>query len=111
MYEILKAAGADFRSAYKMGTGKSLYLVAKGREHERRAYVEAGKAHMLGLKGHKEAVKFLEDQNLEMCRKVDELLISTSSANEEEESKATDKTQERSESATPSPVVYAQLRS
>jgi cytochrome P450 len=118
MYEILKAAGAEFVTAYQMGTENSLYLVAKGRERERKAYIEAGKIHMLELKGHKQAVKFLEDQHLEMCRNVEDMLTSTSSANKEEKSKANNKNretqqvpQERSESASTFPVVYAQLRS
>jgi hypothetical protein len=114
MYEMLKAAGAEFITAYQMGTGNSLSLVSKGREHERKAYIEAGKIHMMELKGLKQAVKLLEDQHLDMCRKAEDWLTSTSSANKETKNKANQEMQQVAQKPSETstfPVVYARLRS
>src|ERR1700744_5008419 len=111
MYEMLKAAGAEFITAYQMGTGNSLSLISKGREHERKAYIEAGKIHMMGLKGLKQAVKLLEEQHLDMCQKAEDWLTSTSSANKETKNKANKEMPQVAQKPSTFPVVYAQLRS
>jgi len=71
-----------------------LDIIRKGTERDRKAYLKAGKTKILELKGYKEAAKILEDQNLEMCRKAEELLTSI----------------KEKESTSTYPVVYALLR-
>jgi hypothetical protein len=117
VYEMSFAAGVEFMSAYEVGTGNCFDLLRKGREHERKAYLETGKIKVLELKGHKKAANVLEDQTLETCRKAEEFLTSISSANKEKKNKGDGENREtsqvakeRSESASTYPVVYAQLR-
>jgi hypothetical protein len=104
VYELTHAASAEFMSAYQVGTENCLDITRKGREHERRAYFENGKAKTLELKGQNKAVKYLEDQTMEICRKAEDFLSSRSSMNKEK----TD--QSDSGSTSTYPVQYAQLR-
>lgn len=106
VYELGWAASAEFMSAYQVGTGQCLDLMRKGREHERKMYLETGKTKVLESKGHKKAAKDLEDQNLEICRKAENFLTSMSSEN----NKSGPVVEDYSESTSTYPVIYAQLR-
>ena len=117
MYELACAVGAEFLVAYQMGIANGLDIVRKGREHERRAYLENGKTRLMELKGHKRAAKEMEDEWMEMCRKTESFLKLSSSMPEERKGKLDDENkgteqivEERSKTASTYPVVYAQLR-
>lgn len=117
MYELACAAGAEFMAAYEMGTGNGMDIVRKGREHERRAYLENGKRKLMELKGRKRAAKELEVECLEMLRNTEDFLRSSLSAPDERKSKVNDESkgteqvvEERSGTASTYPVVYAHLR-
>jgi cytochrome P450 len=101
MFEMAQALALEFMAAYDVGTGNDLDLIRKGTSRKRKAYLEAGKIKILELKGCKEATKFLEDRNDEMCKKAEEFLTSA---------KETDAHDESVESASTYPVVYALLR-
>jgi cytochrome P450 len=103
VFEMSYAIGAEFTSAYLYGTGHSLDVVSKGKEHERKAFLEAGRLKMSESKGHKVATKQLEDQNLALCQKAEAFLTRT----KENKSKSE---HENNEPASTYPVVYAQLR-
>jgi cytochrome P450 len=105
MYEMGTAISAEFMSAYQVGTGNCLDIMRIGKEQERKVYLETSRKKVLELKGGKQAAKDLEDQALEICSKVDDLLTSKSSANKETQSKGDDET------ASTYPVVFAQMRS
>ena len=106
VYELLWAASAEFMSAYQVGTGQCLDITRKGKEHDRKVYLETGRSKVLELKGHKKAAKDLEDQNLELCRKAEDFLTSMSSKNNEPGQSAG----HGSQSTSTYPVVFAQLR-
>jgi hypothetical protein len=117
MYELSCATGAEFMTAYEFGTGNCMDIIRKGKEHERRVYVENGKIKLMETKGYKRAAKVLEDQCLEMCKNTESFLESSSSAPKERKSKVHDENtgpesvvEEHSESASTYPIVYAQLR-
>jgi cytochrome P450 len=103
VFELGYAIAVEFTIAYLLGTSNCLDIVRKGKEHERRMYLAAGKIKVLKLKGFKEAAKQLEDHGLDMCRKAEAFLILT----KENKSKIDD---QNKESASTYPVVYAQLR-
>jgi cytochrome P450 len=100
VYEMALAASAEFMSAYQVGTAHCMDLMRKGREHERKVYLENGRTKVLELKEKKKAAKYLEDQTLDICRKVDAFLESRTSGN---------KNSDDTENST-FPVVFAQMR-
>ena len=117
MYELACATGAEVMAAYQMGTGNGMDIVRKGKEYERRVYLENGKKKLMETKGYKKAAKQLEVECLEMLKKAEDFLRSSSSApddskgNMDDENMGTDQVIEnRSGSTSTYPVVYAQLR-
>jgi hypothetical protein len=103
-------------SMYGMGTGNGLDLVRRGREEERKRYLENGKRKLRNLKGANRAAKELEDQFFELCEKTDDLLRRVTPGREEgkdnghkEKELSESHAHEDSESPTTYPVVFAQL--
>jgi hypothetical protein len=116
MYSLGCAAGAEFMTAYGLGSTFGLDLTRRGREDERRIYLENGKRKLMNLKGGKRAAKELEEQLLQMCREAERYLKSTSSAPKdgksvegEKDGKARQIGSEDPESTSTYPIVYAQL--
>jgi len=117
MWELSSAIGAEFMTAYEVGTGNCMDIIRKGKEHERRVYVENGKEKLMGTRRSKKAAKALEEQCLEMCKNTERFLESSSFASKEKKGKVHDENtgssldvEERSKSASTYPIVYAQLR-
>jgi hypothetical protein len=98
VHEVGYAAGAEFMTAYLFGVENGMSIVKSGTEKVRRRYLQLSKVKMNGLKGVRPAIKELEVQCWDMCRRAEETLK---------------KGLERggdSVSATTYPVIYAQLR-
>lgn len=116
MYSLGCAAGAEFMTAYGLGSTFGLDLMRRGREDERRIYLENGKRKLLNLKGGERAAKELEEQLLQMCREAERYLKSNSSApkdgksvEDEKDGKARQIGSEDPRSTSTYPIVYAQL--
>jgi hypothetical protein len=116
MYSLGCAAGAEFMTAYGLGSSFGLDLMRRGREDERRIYLENGKRKLMNLKGRERAAKELEEQLLQMCREAERYLKSNSSApkdgksvEDEKDGKARQVGSEDPESTSTYPIVYAQL--
>jgi Cytochrome P450 len=116
MHSLGCAAGAEFMTAYGLGSTFGLDLMRRGREDERRIYLENGKRKLMNLKGGERAAKELEEQLLQMCREAERHLKSNSSApkdgkslEDEKEGKARHFGSEDPESISTYPIVYAQL--
>ena len=110
------AAAAEVMSMYGMGTGNGLDLVRRGREGERKRYLENAKRKLRNLKGANRAAKELEDQFFELCEKTEDLLRRVTPGREEgkhnrlkEKELSESHAHEDSESPTTYPVVFAQL--
>lgn len=106
MYELARATGAEFISAYELGLGSGIDLVRKEKGEERRSYLKLGEAKLLNLKGKERAIKLLEDQALEMCKNAEKFLQRDGAT--AEESKSTHGN--GSDTTTTFPVVFSQLR-
>jgi hypothetical protein len=116
MYSLGCAAGAEFMTAYGLGSTFGLDLMRRGREDERRIYLENGKRKLMNLKGGEHAAKELEEQLLQMCREVERYLNSNSSVpkdgksvEDEKDGKARQIGSEDPEATSTYPIVYAQL--
>lgn len=116
MYSLGCAAGAEFMTAYGLGSTFGLDLMRRGREQERRTYLENGKRKLMNLKGRERAAKELEEQLLQMCREAERYLKSNSpapkdgkSVEDEKNGKARQIGSEDQESTSTYPIVYAQL--
>jgi Cytochrome P450 len=116
MYSLGCAAGAEFMTAYGLGSTFGLDLMRRGREDERTLYLETGKRKLMNLKGGECAAKELEEQLLQMCREAERYLKSNSSApkdgkgvEDEKDGKARQIGSEDAESTSTYPIVYDQL--
>ncbi|KAF7509447.1 hypothetical protein GJ744_008010 [Endocarpon pusillum] len=116
MYSLGRAAGAEFMTAYGLGSAFGLDLMRRSREDERRIYLENGKRKTMNLKGGERAAKALEEQLLQMCREAERYLKSNSSApkdgkslEDEKDGKARQIGSEDPGSTSTYPIIYAQL--
>jgi cytochrome P450 len=101
VFELSCAIGAEFTSAYLLGTESCFDIVRNGTEQKRKEYLLAGKTKLLEVKGSAEAAKQLEDLGLDMCRKAEAFLTLTREGKSEVD--------ENGEPASTYPVVFAQL--
>lgn len=114
MYSLGCAAGAEFLTAYGLGSAFGLDLIRSSREDERRVYLENGKRKVMNLTGAESAAKALEEQLLQKCREADRYLKSNSTAPKdgkrlEDEKDGRQIESEDPESTSTYPIVYAQL--
>ena len=98
VFELSLAVAVEFMSLYEFGTANGLDIVRRGREKERKAYIDAGWTKVLERRGCQKATKFLEDHTLDMCRAAEGFLASGKARPNDETADST------------YPVVYAQLR-
>jgi hypothetical protein len=107
------AAAAELMSMYGMGTGNGLDLVRRGREEERKRYLENGKRKLRNLKGASRAAKELEDQFFELCEKTEDLLrrVAPEGKNNGHQEKELSESHDHKDSESPTtyPIVFAQL--
>jgi hypothetical protein len=100
--ELALTAGAEFMSAYAMGTNNGMDYLRNGKEQERRHYLENSKRKLRNPAASQNAIKELEDQCSRMCEMAKVTV-------EKEKANTANTPNGGSNPPATYPVVYAQL--